>query len=106
MSKLWTVVTQFGASDGKINVNGSGFDLAIPRVNANSSTLGGILNDVYFWAGVVAVLIIVIAGIFFATSNGNQNTIQRAKQAILGALIGLAIVLSAYVITGLVLRVG
>lgn len=93
------------AKSGKIDVDTNQFDLGIPEVAANSSTLAGVLNGVYFWAGIIAVLIIVIAGFFFVTANGDANQIARAKKAILGAVIGLVIVLSAYIITGLVLRV-
>lgn len=106
MNFIQSTISLFAASDGKINVNNSQFDLSIPRVQANSSTLSGILNDVYFWAGIVAVLVIIIAGIFYATSNGNANQVTRAKNAIIAALVGLVIILSAYVITGFVLRVG
>ena len=94
------------ASDGKIDIDNSAFDLAIPEVRANSSTLSGVLNDVYFWAGIIAVLVIVIAGFYFVTANGDASQVSRAKKAILAAVVGLVIILSAYIITGLVMRVG
>lgn len=93
------------ANSGKIDVNDSTFDLGIHKVAANSSTVSDVLNGVYFWAGVIAVLIIVIAGFFFVTANGDANQVSRAKKAILGAVVGLVIILSAYIITGLVLRI-
>lgn len=91
---------------GKIDIDKSEFDLSIPQVQANSNTVNGVLNDVYFWAGIVAVLVIVIAGFYFVTSNGDANQVARAKKAILAAVIGLVVILSAYIITGFVLRVG
>lgn len=79
--------------------------VGIPEVAANSTTVSGVLNGVYFWAGIIAVLVIVIAGYYFVISNGDANQVSRAKKAILGAVIGLVIILSAYIITGLVLQV-
>lgn len=106
---------QFAGSttDGKISPgNNSGFNLGIPTVSADATTVAGVLNEVYFWAGIVAVLVIVIAGIMFATGSGvidkdgKATNVARAKKAIIGAVIGLIVVLMAYVITGVVLRVG
>ena len=58
-----------------------------------------ILYPVYFWAGIVAVIVIIIAGFFYVTSQGEAQNVVRAKNAILGAIIGLAIIMGAFVIT-------
>lgn len=58
-----------------------------------------ILNLVYFWAGIVAVFIIVIAGLLFVTSRGDANQMKRSKDAIRGAVIGLIVVMAAFAIT-------
>lgn len=53
-------------------------------------------------AGVVAVIFIVYGGISYATSSGDSNKLQKAKQTLLYALIGLAIVGLAELITAFV----
>jgi hypothetical protein len=62
-----------------------------------------ILDVVYMIAGMIAVLIIVVAGFIFVTANGDSNRIQKAKMAILGAVIGLIVILLAFVITQFVI---
>jgi Mn2+/Fe2+ NRAMP family transporter len=57
------------------------------------------LDTAYLWAGIVCIIIIVIAGYFYVTSNGNAATIKRAKDAIMGAVIGLILIIFAFTIT-------
>ena len=53
-------------------------------------------------AGAVAVIFLVAGGISYITSGGESSKIQKAKQTILYALIGLGIVALAQVITAFV----
>lgn len=88
----------FFAAD-KLNV---GTELTnLPTASADSS-LQTILNTVYFWAGIVCVIMIVIAGFMYVTSAGNSSTVQKAKNAILGAIIGLIVTIGAFAITAFV----
>ena len=82
-----------------------GRSVDVPQVLANQSTLEGILSVAYFWAGAVAVIVIVIAGFFYVTANGNAQQIERAKNAILGGVIGLIVIMMAFVITQFVINV-
>jgi len=50
--------------------------------------------------GVIAVLMIMYAGFLFVTARGNEKKITDAKQAILYACIGAAILLGARIISG------
>ncbi len=67
--------------------------------SASNATLGTVLNAIYVIAGVVGVLIIVFAGYKFVTSNGDANQVAAAKKAILGAVIGIIIVMIAFTVT-------
>lgn len=53
-------------------------------------------------AGVVALIFVVYGGVSYATSSGDPGKIQKAKQMIMYALIGLAIVALAEIITAFV----
>lgn len=79
---------------GKIGLEGQ-------VTNANTA-LTGILNAVYFWAGIVCVIIIIVGGYLYVTANANPSQITRGKNAILGAIIGLVIVIMAFTITNFV----
>ena len=53
-------------------------------------------------AGVVSVIFIIVGGIGYTTSAGDPSKLQKAKQTILYALIGLAIVALVEIITAFV----
>jgi Ni,Fe-hydrogenase I cytochrome b subunit len=80
-------------------------NLGIPKPNGGSDSgfIASVLLPVYFWAGVVAVIVIVVAGFMYTTSGGDPSKLTRAKNAILGAVIGLIFVLMAFVVTSIVL---
>lgn len=54
-----------------------------------------VLNIMTFLGGAAAVVIIILAGIRYINSNGNQTEIAAAKTAILYAGIGLIVSVSA-----------
>ncbi len=91
---------QFIAATEKIDPGSIG--LNNPQKDANLG-IASILSTVYLWAGIVCVLIIVIAGYYYVTSSGDAAGIKRAKQAIIGACVGVIVVLLAFVITQFVL---
>ena len=62
-----------------------------------------LLNAAYFWAGAIAVIIIIIAGFMYTTAAGNANQVKRAKDAIIGSVVGLIIVILAFAITNIVI---
>jgi hypothetical protein len=69
----------------------------------NENALQEILDLVYLWAGIIAVVVIIVAGIFFVSSRGNADQVKRAKDAIRGAVVGLIIVMIAFAITRFVI---
>jgi len=79
-----------------------GDNINIPTADPDDVLAGG-LSIVYFVGGAACVVVIVIAGILYATSNGDASKIKTAKDAILYAIIGLVVVMMAFVITGFVL---
>lgn len=80
----------------------SASSVGIPEVDAND-VVKGVLNTVYFIAGAAAIIIIIIGGILYATSEGDSSKVQTAKNAILYAVVGLIVVMMAFVITGFVI---
>ena len=72
--------------------------------DATHFSIKAILNAVYFWAGGIAVIIIIVAGFMYVLSANNAQQISRAKNAILSAVIGLIIILVAFGITNIVIK--
>ena len=81
-----------GEADGQVNV---------PTIGGNE-LLANALDLTYFLAGVIAVIVIIIAGLSYATSAGDSAKIAKAKNQILFALIGLVLILSAFAITAFI----
>lgn len=72
-------------------------------VTSADGTFLNLLNTAYMWAGIVCVIVIIIAGFYYVLSNGNAANIKRGKDAILGAVIGLVVVILAFTITQFVI---
>jgi hypothetical protein len=75
---------------------------AIPKVAIDSAQVTNIFNATLAIAGIVTVIFIIIGGIQYATSSGDSQAVSRAKDTILYAIIGLVVVMSAFVIVRLV----
>jgi hypothetical protein len=73
----------------------------IPTGNANDVLVNG-LNIMYFLAGMIAVVVIIVAGIMYSTSAGDQARITKAKNLIVYSIAGLVVILSAFAITNFV----
>ena len=56
-------------------------------------------------AGIVAAAFVVVGGISYSTSSGDPGKVQKAKQTIIYALIGLIIVALAEIITAFVTNI-
>ena len=63
-----------------------------------------VLDTVYLWVGIIAVVVIVIGGIQYMTSMGEAEKIKRAKSTITYSVVGLVLVLAAFAITNTVLN--
>jgi len=76
------------------------------RGNAEAETqsfIRNILSLLFFVLGVICVIMIIIGGITYATSNGEQNQLTSAKNTVLYAVVGLVVALLAYAIVMFVL---
>lgn len=69
-----------------------------------NDTIKLVINLLSFIVGVVAVIMIIIAGLKYITSGGDSNNVASAKNTILYAIIGLVIVALAQVIVRFVLQ--
>ena len=66
--------------------------------------LKDVINLLLFIIGAIAVIMIIIGGIKYTTSNGDQAQVTSAKNTILYAVVGLVVAIMAYAIVNFVLR--
>ncbi len=76
--------------------------------NSNKGTkvtdvIRNVIGILSFLVGMIAVLMIVIAGFRFVTSNGDAGTVSSAKNTIIYAVIGIIITVMAYAIVNFIL---
>ncbi len=73
--------------------------------NVDFTTVPGALHLVFnilqfmlFIAGLLAVIFVMIGGVMYSTSGGDEKRVVKARGAILNAVVGLVLVSLAYVI--------
>ena len=78
-------------------------ELGIPDQQLSSGSVALFLNGIYFIAGFMAVLMIIIGSIRYITSSGDSNKATKARNTIVYSAIGIAMVALAFSITSFVL---
>lgn len=65
--------------------------------NFTTCTLA-VINILLAVAGLIAVLVLIIAGFRYVTSFGNEEAVGGAKKMIINALIGIVVIILSFVI--------
>ncbi len=81
-----------GNSSAVCNSTGDQADVLIKNV----------INGILFVLGMIAVIMIVIGGIRYTTSNGDSGQVKSAKDTILYAVVGLVVAILAFAIVNFV----
>jgi heme O synthase-like polyprenyltransferase len=74
----------------------------IPQVTS-VSVFNGVISGIYVIVGVVAVIIIILSSFTFASGSYDPAVIAKAKNTILYSVVGLIVVIIAFVITQFIL---
>ncbi|MEK7067610.1 MAG: pilin [Patescibacteria group bacterium] len=77
----------------------SGLGLQDPR-----ATISKVINITLGFLGIIAVVLILIAGFLWMTAAGNEDKIATAKKLMIAGVIGLIIVLAAFGIAKFVIN--
>jgi len=91
---LWVLpvlADDYGLNDSSRGGLPTGIDLP--------TTIGKLLGSVLGFTGTIFFVLVIVSGLMWMTSGGNEERVKRAKQILIAAVVGLIIVLSAYAIT-------
>ena len=100
MNVLKIFSTAAGTAQGAIKSGGSA------NPGAGDDLMGSIkqiLNAVFSILGVVSVIMIIVGGISYATSQGDPSKVKKGKDTILYGIIGLVVALLAFAIVNFAL---
>lgn len=100
-----SAITPTATNCTSIDVNTSGIGAGaecVKPTNADSPLFGAggifvtVTNLLIFIIGAIAVIMLIIGGIRYTVSQGDQNAITSAKNTILYAIIGIVVAVLAY----------
>ncbi|MDO8581811.1 MAG: Ig-like domain-containing protein [bacterium] len=97
---LRPVAAQQSDIAGLQNFENSGSGLATTDFRV---LIGNIIRIFLGLLGTIAIVLILYAGFMWMTAAGNEEKIEKAKKILTNAVIGLAIILSAYAITSFII---
>ncbi|OGE85542.1 MAG: hypothetical protein A3J48_00300 [Candidatus Doudnabacteria bacterium RIFCSPHIGHO2_02_FULL_46_11] len=93
--------------------SGSAGELCFPQAPSQAVTFSDytvealvarILNIALLFVGLIALVFIVIGGYRYIMAGGNEESVGKAKQTIMNAVIGLIIVILAFAIVNITYR--
>jgi len=70
-------------------------DLGLPEITIDGG-IKSVLNIVFFIAGLLSVIFIIIGGLKYTLSGGDASGIKSAKETITYAIVGLVVTLLAF----------
>ena len=77
----------------------------VPEAVSGDEGLVTKIINILLWAiGIVSVIMLIIGGFRYATSNGDSNQVTAAKNTIMYAVIGLVVAIFAYAIINFVIN--
>ena len=96
-------------SNGGAGSAGANARAGVSNVNPGANTdlmsmIQTILNVVFGIIGIIAVIMIIVGGVHYTTSQGDSAKLQKAKNTIMYGIIGLVVVLLAFAIVSFVLN--
>lgn len=93
----FALAQNFGLNEVNTGLNGA-LSATDPRI-----IIGRIIQWALSFLGVIAIVLTMYAGFLWMTSGGDEEKISQAKKILTNAIIGLAIILSAWGITTFIL---
>lgn len=85
------------------NVKGAAPDALTDKGNLNVF-LGTLVEGLLGLVGVLFVILIIYAGVQWMTAGGDATKVQKAKSIIIRAILGLIIIMGAFIITNYIIK--
>ena len=79
-------------------------DQAPAEIDGESGLIKRVVNIMLFIIGAVSVIMLILGGIRYTLSGGDQTAVTSAKNTILYAIVGIIVAIFAYAIVNFVLN--
>ena len=63
-----------------------------------------LINTAIYAVGIIAVIVVILGGVTYLTSQGNADKVRKGKNTILYGLIGLAVAILAFAIVNFIIQ--
>ena len=83
-----------------VNAAGDG----LKNKSSLESVVRSVINTMLFLIGIISVIMLIVGGIRYVISGGNQSQVEGARNTILYAIIGLVVAFVAWGIVNFVIR--
>lgn len=86
------------AAGGEPCIAESGPTKGVPTLNCIPAVFISLINTALLFAGIVAVVMIILGGIKFITSGGDPKQVEGARNTLTWAIVGLIVILLSFAI--------
>jgi len=102
---VFAFAQQASAATDASNLLGIGYAQNIGLSNADPRTASiSLIRLIMTFLGIIAVVIMLYGGFIWMTAAGNEDKVETAKKLIVAGIIGLIIILAAFLIVNFVVN--
>lgn len=86
-------------------INDAVNNVAPENTNTNlMGIVGTVINTMLFIVGILAVIMIIYAGIRYTTAHGDKSQVESAKNTLTYAIVGLVVAIIAFALVNWVVK--
>lgn len=108
LAMLMLVLTPFAALHAALDSDTAGLTAVQDNIALSNTeptvVIARVINSAMLFLGIIAVVVILIAGFKWMTAAGSEDKVTSAKKIMMSGVIGLGIVLAAWGIASWVLN--
>lgn len=101
-----TAVPAFAAQPLKVQDAGNTLNKVVGRTGVSTEDIptfiGNIITGILSFVGLIFLILMVYGGFLWITARGDDEQINNARKTIIGAIIGMVILVAAYGITAFI----
>jgi hypothetical protein len=90
-----------GGTAGNVDTTGDS-GMTTMGLFGDGSVVAIVINTILYIIGIISVVMLIIGGIKYATSSGDEKKVTSAKNTIIYAILGLAVAILAWTLVNFV----